>query len=851
MTPGTSSKPQTLQWAREELVWRLLRVFSAATTAAAVSFGLFFVFVGGSALGWVIIALGLPLLAPRALRRHGFSARVAANVLLVAGTVMMVTIAWVSGGARTTSFPAYLLLPVVAVLLTPRRDARAWLLVFALGLVGVWVGDLEGLTPPSLVPSAYVRETRLLTLLTGVGVAFLFSLIFRASYRRARDELRASRLAMADLLRGLGAAGDDLRRAAGALQGPSSTTQDRDGEPALPATPGLVVHMRREAKRAQEFTDRAWRTVEGFGRAYESIGGEILALAPRLTEVEKLAAGVQDLGARLDILALHVGVQASLVGEVARPFKRLSETARTLAKRVEADAQGIAATMERIQRAADTAAALAREGTGLRREATPRLEALSRSFGRVVKLAERASDVGEAVVEASLQHLGVTEMGLREVVGSHGDGSKDLVSHAATASSSGPGVESEPSSGGGHVPPTDRWARLPRLFAGVGVAALATAVLFAVVDETVSAALFGGIGFVSLTAALVPAPATAQPWLAGLFLAITTVLVGFGSWLSGGLASPAFPGLVLLPVLAVFLFGRKVGLLGALVALAVGTSFLLAERAGELPAVPFEVETWKALNMAFAVLFLTRLYQYSTWSRDQIRARNEHLERAGARAEEAARELRDAGATLARATEELRAGSLVQVMHQEAGAGDEHARETLASFGGVVSRYEAIEDAINRANGEAAGLDEALHRIDGMAHDVDLLALQIALEAVRMGEQGAAFRLLADEMMRLSAVARADANDMMARLAGTRDAVRKTQALTAEGGEAAREASEAVRALATAFQEVCRLVERAADASQDLADLADDQLYQLRQGLAGRTSGAAGVRAVIASPEAG
>ena len=811
-------------WARQELLWRLLLVFSAATTVAAVAFGTFFLLVGGSALGWVINGLALPLLVPWALRRRLSSPRVAANVYLAAGTVMVLWITWVSGAARSTAYAAVLLLPIVAVLLVPLRDARRWLFTVIVGVVGVFAGDSLGLAPPSLVPATYMAETRLLTLLTGAGVAYLFSLIFRASYHRAQDELETSRRAMDDLLLGLGAASADLRRAAAALNGGAVEAAgggERRGTSAdaQETQRGLIAALREEVDRAQELADRAGRTVEGFGRTYESIGGEILALSSRLAEVGKLAESVQALGARLDILALHVGVQASLVGDAARPFQRLSDTARALAKRVEADAERIAATMERIHGAGGRAATLAWEGTGLRREAAPRLEAMRRSFARVADLAQRASDVGEGVVAAALQHLSAIEAGFRDVGGprSTGEPQRRGPTPAAPAAAV-----------------NDQWARLPSLFVGVGVAALGTAALFGGVNDPVSAALFGALGILALAAAFVPAPVAAQPWLAFLFLVETGTLVAGGAWLSGGLASPAFPGLVLFPVLGVFLFGPAAGSVGAGLALGVGGLFWAADVAGVLPAVPFAPGTWAALDAIIAVLFLTRLYQYSSWSRDQITSRIAHLEADDRRVQAVARELRAAGAALDLSTEELRGGSLVEIMRQESAAGDEHTRETVAAFTEFMGRYEAIAEAIDQAYAEAVGLDEALHRVDEMAHDVDLLALQIALEAVRVGEQGAAFRLLADEMTRLSAAARADANEMSARLSGARDAVLRTRGLTNEGRDEAHMAGEAVRALATSFQDACALMERGADASQRLAALADGQLQQLRDGLGSR-----------------
>jgi methyl-accepting chemotaxis protein len=166
------------------------------------------------------------------------------------------------------------------------------------------------------------------------------------------------------------------------------------------------------------------------------------------------------------------------------------------------------------------------------------------------------------------------------------------------------------------------------------------------------------------------------------------------------------------------------------------------------------------------------------------------------------------------------------------------ARDVLANAEQTQTTTEGMGVRIGELRAQAEGIDELLELIREVANRSDLLALNGSLEAVRAGEAGRGFELVAAEMRRLAERVTAAAADVAKQVAGIAAASASTDAATAQSRALAESTAAAARRI---FDET----HRQSDATEQLAN-AVEQVAEIviatSQATAHTRSTAAGLR---------
>jgi methyl-accepting chemotaxis protein len=129
------------------------------------------------------------------------------------------------------------------------------------------------------------------------------------------------------------------------------------------------------------------------------------------------------------------------------------------------------------------------------------------------------------------------------------------------------------------------------------------------------------------------------------------------------------------------------------------------------------------------------------------------------------------------------------------------ARNVLANAEQTRITTEGMGVRIGELRAQAEGIDELLELIREVANRSDLLALNGSLEAVRAGEAGRGFELVAAEMRRLAERVTAAAADVAKQVAGIAAASASTDAATAQRRALAESTAAAARSI---FEETHR-----------------------------------------------
>jgi methyl-accepting chemotaxis protein len=156
------------------------------------------------------------------------------------------------------------------------------------------------------------------------------------------------------------------------------------------------------------------------------------------------------------------------------------------------------------------------------------------------------------------------------------------------------------------------------------------------------------------------------------------------------------------------------------------------------------------------------------------------------------------------------------------------ANAVLANAEQTRTTTEGMAVRIGELRTQAEGIDELLVLIREVANRSDLLALNGSLEAVRAGEAGRGFELVAAEMRRLAERVSAAAGDVTKRLADIASASASTDAATHESRKLAESTAAAARRI---FDET----HRQSDATEQLANTVD-QVAQIALGTSQATS---------------
>jgi methyl-accepting chemotaxis protein len=134
---------------------------------------------------------------------------------------------------------------------------------------------------------------------------------------------------------------------------------------------------------------------------------------------------------------------------------------------------------------------------------------------------------------------------------------------------------------------------------------------------------------------------------------------------------------------------------------------------------------------------------------------------------------------------------------------------------------DAVSRHIEELSRKAQGIGELLDLIAEIAERSDLLALNGSLEAVRAGEAGRGFALVAAEMRRLAERVTGTVTDVSEQVSGIRRATTSTVEATARSRRGAEDTAEASRRISQATQRQGRDTKQLVEAVAKLMEVAD------------------------------
>ncbi|MCG8419538.1 MAG: methyl-accepting chemotaxis protein [Proteobacteria bacterium] len=360
---------------------------------------------------------------------------------------------------------------------------------------------------------------------------------------------------------------------------------------------------------------------------------------------------------------------------------------------------------------------------------------------------------------------------------------------------------------------------------------------------------------------------------ATILVASTVLLFGGVSVFVGGLEAPTMPVLPVAPILALFLISRASGFFWSIVVIGLIAAFFAAKQLDvALPQLipDTSMPIFRAMGLATIVgVSLIFLLQYDVAKSDALAAVKRsnrrlveligHLNATSAALSRSAAEflgtdLDEAGALdqasatpssdVARTSRPGMPGGVLTERSDRAGGHSPDARsagltqqmlstanfsrEMIVGVGaairGMIGQYTSISQRIHELHQQSGTIAELVETIDSISDRLDLMALNTGIEAAHAGEQGKRFQLLADDMRRLAERVLDETHRIKSSIRAVQthtqaaiDASTAGQALTDEG-------TLKLEAMSRTFDDMHRLIERTADASQRITN---DTIAQL------------------------
>lgn len=303
--------------------------------------------------------------------------------------------------------------------------------------------------------------------------------------------------------------------------------------------------------------------------------------------------------------------------------------------------------------------------------------------------------------------------------------------------------------------------------------------------------------------------AAAYYYLVFAWVYITGVML-----LLGGAASPAPTAYYPLVLSATFMLGRSAGIASAAVCLlSIFGTDVLRRYLGVEPPVTAEQMSLLALFAYAAVLGLVCAYALRY---DAAKSMAVHeLRTVHRRTANMISKLEKASDRLVRSSEQLlgsdsdKASGLVGQMMRTARAGRHTIEEAKESVGGMIEQYRQISERVQELYRHTQTIVELVSTIDRISGRLDLMALNIGIEAARSGKSGKQFTMIAQDMRILAERVLNETRRIKASLEGVSTQVHRVLQSSAFGQGLTEESVERMNDMVSTFDEIYALIEKA------------------------------------------
>lgn len=330
--------------------------------------------------------------------------------------------------------------------------------------------------------------------------------------------------------------------------------------------------------------------------------------------------------------------------------------------------------------------------------------------------------------------------------------------------------------------------------------------------------------YAALVTPFVAGSALVLRWTGSVALSATYYLVTAWLWLTGvmvllgGAASPGPPAYYLLVLGATFMLGRRAGITWTIICLATIVGTDLAHRQWKLAdPISHSNMTLLALCTYSAVLGLICIFSLK-YDEEKSNAVLE-LRSANRRTADMITQLERTSDRLVRSSEQLlgseqdKARGMVGQMMKTARQGRHTIEEAKESVVGMIEQYRHISERVQGLYRHTQTIVELVSTIDRISGRLDLMALNIGIEAARSGKSGQQFTMIAQDMRVLAERVLSETQRIKSSLESVNVQVQGVLQSSASGQGLTEESVARMNVMVSTFDEIYALIEKAEGAT--------------------------------------